>query len=178
MAISKEQKQELVELYKSWLTESDAMVVARYHGLSVKDISDLRAEIRASKGEFHIVKNTLAKIAFKEMDWEWDEQYFTGPTALGVSFGNPPGLAKAIKDFLKESESIEIKGGYLEGKMMTAAEIKALADLPTMPEMRAKLLQTIMAPASQLTRILAEPGRQLAAVLKAYSSETPAGEAV
>ena len=61
---------------------------------------------------------------------------------------------------------------------MTAEEIKALADLPTMPEMRAKLLQTIMAPASQLSRVLSEPGRKLAAVLKAYSAESAAGEAV
>jgi large subunit ribosomal protein L10 len=177
LAISKEQKVELVELYKSWLNGCDGMVVTRHHGLTVRDISDLRAEIREAKGEFHIVKNTLAKIAFEEADRAWDEGYFSGPTALGVSFGNPSGLAKAIRDFAKESETLEIKGGYLEERMMSVEEVVALADLPTMSEMRAKLLQTILAPASQLTRILAEPGRKLAAVLKAYSEENAAGEA-
>lgn len=178
MAISKQQKHELVELYKNWLEKGDAIVVTYYRGLSVKDIGDLRSDIREVNGEFHIIKNTLAQIAFGEADREWEDDYFTGPTALGVSFGNPTGLAKAIRDFAKESNALEIKGGYLENRMMSVDEITALASLPTMEEMRAKLLQTILAPASQLTRLLAEPGRQLAAVLKAYSEEDAAAEAV
>ena len=177
MAISKQDKRELVELYKKWLKESDALVVTRYHGLSVTDISKLRADIRETDGEFHIIKNTLAKIAFKDVEREWEEEYFTGPTAFGVSFGNPSSLAKAIKDFAKDSDAIKIKGGYLDNRMMSVAEVNALADLPTMEEMRAILLQTILAPASQLTRLLAEPGRQVATVIKAYSEEGTAAEA-
>ena len=177
MAISKQRKHELVELYKKWLNESDALVITQYHGLTVSDISKLRAGIRETDGEFHVVKNTLVKMAMDEAEREWAEEYFTGPTAVGVSFGNPTGLAKAIKDFAKESNALEIKGGYLADRMMSVAEINALANLPTMDEMRAKLLQTILAPASQLVRTLAEPGRQVAAVLKAYSEEAPATEA-
>ncbi len=177
MAISKQRKHELVELYKKWLNESDALVITQYHGLTVSDISKLRAGIRETDGEFHVVKNTLVKMALDDAEREWAEEYFTGPTAVGVSFGNPTGLAKAIKDFAKESDALEIKGGYLADRMMSVAEINALANLPTMDEMRAKLLQTILAPASQLVRTLAEPGRQVAAVLKAYSEEAPATEA-
>ncbi|RLD03494.1 MAG: 50S ribosomal protein L10 [Chloroflexota bacterium] len=177
MAISKQRKHELVELYKKWLNESDALVITQYHGLTVSDISKLRAGIRETDGEFHVVKNTLVKMALDDAEREWAEEYFTGPTAVGVSFGNPTGLAKAIKDFAKESNALEIKGGYLADRMMSVAEINALANLPTMDEMRAKLLQTILAPASQLVRTLAEPGRQVAAVLKAYSEEAPATEA-
>jgi len=177
LAISKQRKHELVELYKKWLNESDALVITQYHGLTVSDISKLRAGIRETDGEFHVVKNTLVKMALDDAEREWAEEYFTGPTAVGVSFGNPTGLAKAIKDFAKESNALEIKGGYLADRMMSVAEINALANLPTMDEMRAKLLQTILAPASQLVRTLAEPGRQVAAVLKAYSEEAPATEA-
>lgn len=174
MAISSKQKQELVALYKQWLEESDGLILTHYHNLSVKNISDLRKEIRDSGGEFHVVKNTLAKRAFEESGWEWADWAFSGPTAVGVSYDNPSGLAKALKDFAKETGTIEIKGGYLADRMVTADEINALADLPSMEEMRAKLLSTIAAPASQLVRTLAEPGRQIAAVLKAYSERAAA----
>ncbi len=86
----------------------------------------------------------------------------------------PTGLAKAIKDFAKEHGTIEIKSGYLADRLVTADEINALADLPSMEEMQAKLLSTILAPASNLVRILAEPGRQVAAVIKSYSEKETA----
>jgi large subunit ribosomal protein L10 len=175
LAISKQQKEELVEQYKKWVAESDALILAHYHKLSVKDISDLRKEIRDSGGEFHVIKNRLAKRAFEESGREWEEGVFTGPTALGVSYENPSGLAKALKNFAKEHGTIEIKSGYLDERLVSTAEINELADLPSMAEMRAKLLSTISAPASKLVRVLAEPGRQVAAVIKSYSeSETAA----
>ncbi len=174
MAISKQQKEELILKYKKWIEESDGLVFTHYHNLSVKDISDLRREIRGSGGEFHVIKNTLAKRVFEESGREWKEDIFTGPTALGISYENPSGLAKAIKDFAKEKGTIEIKSGYLAERLVTAEEINALADLPSMAEMRAILLSTIAAPASKLVRTLAEPGRQMAAVLKSYSEQSAA----
>lgn len=174
MAISKQQKEELILKYKKWIEESDGMVFTHYHNLSVKDISDLRKEIRESGGEFHVIKNTLAKRVFEESGREWKEEIFTGPTALGISYENPTGLAKAIKDFAREKGTIEIKSGYLAERLVSVDEINALADLPSMTDMRAKLLSTIAAPASKLVRTLAEPGRQMAAVLKAYSEQSAA----
>jgi large subunit ribosomal protein L10 len=174
LAISKQQKEELVEQYKKWVAESDGLILTHYHGLSVKGISDLRREIRETGGEFHIIKNTLAKLAFEESGREWKEDVFIGPTALGISYQNPSGLAKVIKDFSKEFGTIEIKSGYLAERLVTVEEIIALAELPSMEEIRAKLLRTIGAPASKLARILAEPGRQLAAVLKSYSEKESA----
>jgi large subunit ribosomal protein L10 len=174
LAISRTQKEELVAQYKQWLEECDGLILTHYHKLSVKDISNLRKEIRDSGGEFHIIKKTLAKRAFEESGREWDNGMTTGPTAMAVSYDNPSGLAKALKDFAKESGAIEIKGGYLAERMVTAEELNALADLPSMDEMRAKLLSTISAPASQLVRTLAEPGRQIAAVIKAFSERQPA----
>ena len=174
MAISKQQKEELVEQYKKWVAESDGLVLTHYHGLSVKAISDLRREIREIGGEFHIIKNTLAKRAFEESGREWKEDVFNGPTALGISYQNPSSLAKVIKDFSKEFGTVEIKSGYLAERLVTVEEIIALAELPSMEEIRAKLLRTIRAPASNLARILTEPGRQLAAVLKSYSEKEPA----
>jgi len=174
LAISRQQKEELVEQYKKWLKESDGLILTHYHGLSVKAIGDLRRDIRESGGEFHIIKNTLAKLAFEESGRELRENVFIGPTALGVSYQNPTGLAKVIKDFSKEFGTIEIKSGYLAERLMTVEEIVALAELPSMEAMRAKLLSTILAPASQLVRTLAEPGRQVAAVIKSYSEKEQA----
>ena len=174
MAISKQQKEELVAQYKKWVEESDGMVLTNYHKLSVKDISNLRKEIRESGGEFHVIKNTLAKRAFEESGREWKEGVFSGPTALGVSYENLSGLAKTLKNFAKEHGTIEIKGGYLAERLVTVEEINTLADLPPMDEMRAMLLSTIATPASKLVRTLAEPGRQVAAVLKSYSEQAAA----
>ena len=174
MAISKTQKQELVELYKKWVEESDGMVLANYERLSVNDISGLRNTVRDTGGEFHVIKNTLARRAFEESGREWMEGAFNGPTALGISYNNPSGLAKALKNFAKEFGKIEIKGGYLAERLMSAAEINDLADLPSLAEVQAKLLATIMAPASSLARILAEPGRQVAAVIQSYSEKETA----
>ncbi|MFL7813262.1 MAG: 50S ribosomal protein L10 [Anaerolineales bacterium] len=174
MAISRTQKEELVAQYKQWLEESDGLILANYHKLSVKDISALRKEIRDAGGEFHVIKKSLAKRAFEESGREWDDGIASGPTAMGVSYDNPSGLAKALKDFAKESGTIEIMGGYLAERKVTAEELNALADLPSMDEMRAKLLGTISAPASKLVRTLAEPGRQIAAVIKSYAERQPA----
>lgn len=175
MAISKKKKHDLVDQYKQWLSDSDGLILTHYHQLSVKDIGTLRGAIRESGGEFHIIKNTLAERAFKDHGLEWEEGIFEGPTAMGISFENPSGLAKAIKNFAKEYGTVEIKSGYLEDRLISIEEINQLADLPSMDEMRAKLLATILAPANKLVRTLAEPGRALATVLKSYSEEGAAG---
>ena len=177
MAISKQQKRDMVAQYGEWLERSGAFVLAEYTGMNMKDMDALRAKVREAGGEFHVVKNTLAKLALKEAKIDYDEEHFLSSTAIGFAFEDPPALAKVISDFEKESDALKIKVGYLEKQMMSAAEVKALADLPPLPVMRATLLSTILAPASQLVRTLAEPGRQVAAVMKAFSERDAAPEA-
>lgn len=177
MAISKQQKKEVVAQYGEWLQRSGAFVVTEYTGLNMKDIDALRSKIREVGGEFHVVKNTLVKLALQDADISFDETHFEGSTAIAFAYEDPPGIAKAMTDFAKESEFVKIKVGYLDGQMMTADEVKALADLPPLPVMRATLLGTLLAPASQLVRTFAEPGRQVAAVLKAYADRDAAPEA-
>ena len=123
------------------------------------------------------LKNTLVKLALQDADISFDETHFVGSTAIAFAYEDPPGIAKAMTDFAKDTEFVKIKVGYLDGQMMTADEVKALADLPPLPVMRATLLGTLLAPASQLVRTLAEPGRQVAAVLKAYADRDAAPEA-
>jgi large subunit ribosomal protein L10 len=176
LALTKEQKREVVAKYGEWLERSDAIILAEYIGMTMKDMDKLRAKVREAGGEFHVVKNTLAKLALKDAEIDFEEDHFLSSTAIGFAFEDPPALAKAITDFAQESDFLKVKVGYLEKQMMSAAEVKALADLPPLPVMRATLLSTILAPASQLVRTLAEPGRQVAAVMKAFSERDAAPE--
>lgn len=177
MAISKEKKREVVAQYQDWMERSRAMVVTEYIGLTVNDLDELRAKIREAGGEFHIVKNTLVKLALENADLPFEEQLFLGSTAIGFAFEDPPALAKAMTDFSKDTDFLKIKCGYLDKRMMAAEEVKALANMPPLPVMRATLLSTLLAPASQLVRTFAEPGRQIAAVVRAFSEQSTAAEA-
>lgn len=178
MAISKERKKELVAQYETWLKESEAIILAEYTGLDMQSIDKLRANMREAGGEFHILKNRLAKVAFAAAGFDAPDDFFVGSTAIGIAFEDPPGVAKAIADLEKDTDFVKIKGGFMGSELMTAEEIKVMAELPPLPVVRGQLLGTIMAPASQFTRLLAEPGRQLAQVIKAYSeSESAAAPA-
>lgn len=167
MAITKKHKNELIDQYSDWISRSKALVVAQYTGMSMKEIDALRTKVRESGGEFHVLKNTLAVLTFQKAGMKVPDQVFEGSTAVAFAFQDAPAMAKTMTDFAKTSESLKIKAGYLEKQPITVDAVKALADLPPLPVMRAQLLGTLLAPASQLVRLLAEPGRQLAAVIKA-----------
>lgn len=171
MAISKGRKKEALTLYIEWANRSQAMFVTEYRGLNMKQIDDLRAKIRDAGGEFHIVKNTLGKLAFQQEGMPLPDNYFEGSTAISFAFEDAPSVAKAMTEFARTSEFLKIKGGYLDKQPINAEDVKALADLPPLPVLRAQLLGTILAPASQLARTLAEPARQVAAVFQAYADK-------
>ena len=174
MAVSKQRKDELVDQYTVWLNKSRAIILTEYTGLKMKDLDQLRQKLRDNGGEFHIVKNTLGKILIRDAGYPLDEEMFTGSTAIGFAFEDAPGLAKMLSEFANSSEFVKIKGGYLSKSLMTAAQVKALADMPPLPVMRAQLLGMLNAPASKLARVLAEPGRQIAAVIKAFADKDSA----
>ncbi len=176
MAITKERKNEIVDQYSEWINKSRAMFVTEYVGLSMKDIDELRKKAREAGGEFHIVKNTLGKVAFESIGLEIPSNYLDGSTAIGFAFEDAPAMAKAMAEFARSSEFLKIKGGYLNKQVIDSEAVKALAELPPLPVMRAQILGTIMAPASKLVRTLAEPARSLAAVVKAYTEKDSASE--
>lgn len=176
LAISKERKQELVDHYTQWIKRSQTQIVITYTGINQKDIDALRAKLRDNGGEVHIVKNTLAELAFKQAGMPLPAGLFEGSTAVGFGFQDAPAFAKAVLEAAKGSDFLKVKGGYLDKKPITPDGVKSLADLPPLPVMRAQLLGVLNAPASRLVRTLAEPARQIAAVLKAHA-EPAAAEA-
>lgn len=171
MAISKERKNELVAQYVEWLKNSQAVVITEYSGLTMKQLDDLRTKTRDAGGEFHIVKNTLGRVAFQQAGLKIPEGFLEGSTAVAFAFQDAPAMAKTITEFARTSDFVKVKGGYLTGNPIQAEDVKALAELPPLPVMRARVLGVLLAPASQLVRTIAEPARQVASVLKAYADK-------
>jgi len=178
LAISKEHKNEVIAQYGEWANNSQALILTEYTGITMKQLDELRRRAREVGAEFHIVKNTLASLAFKEQGMPLPEGFFEGSTAVGFAFQDAAGLTKVLTEFMRTTEFLKIKGGYLGKQPMTAEDVKTLAELPPLPVMRAQLMGTLLAPASQLARILAEPARMLASVMKAYADKDAAPEAV
>lgn len=173
MAISKQHKEEVLADYADWMKRSHAVILVEYTGAKMKDLDSIRAKIRETGGEFHIVKNTLARRAFKDNGMEVPEDYLLKSTAISFAFTDPASTAKALADATKGSEFVKVKGGFMAGKALNAVQVKALAELPPLPVVRAQLLGVLQAPAGKLVRTIAEPARGLAAVVKAFAEKAP-----
>jgi large subunit ribosomal protein L10 len=171
LAKSKAQKETILTQYVEWVSRSQAIVLVEYTGLKMNNLDAIRARVREAGGEFHIVKNTLAKLALEKAGLNVPADYTEKSTAIGFAFSDPAGFAKALTEATKGMEAIKIKGGFMGAATLKSAEIKALASLPPLPVMRAHLLGILQAPAGKLVRTLAEPGRQVAYVIKAYSEK-------
>ncbi len=171
MAFTKKQKTDMMVQYQDWATRSQAVFMLEYNKMNQKDIDALRAKAREAGGELHIVKNTLFSIVLDQLGYDHGK-LLENTTLVGFAFGDAPALAKIVNDAAK-SDIFKVKGGLLDKKAINPAQVKALADLPPLPVIRAQLLGVLQAPAAKLVRTIAEPGRSIAGVIKAYS-EAPA----
>ena len=175
MAKSKAEKETMLTQYVDWIGKSQAVILVEYTGLKMKNLDAVRAKARENGGEFHILKNTLAKLALEKAGYAVPAEFLTKSTAVGFAFSDPAGLAKGLTEATKGLEAVKIKGGFMGKEMLDSAQVKALASLPALPVMRATLLGLIQAPTSKLVRTLAEPGRSLAYVVRAHADAgTPA----
>ncbi len=174
MAISKQKKNEVIDQYKDWLKNSQAVILVEYTGVNMKDMENIRAKVRESGGAFHVVKNTLVKLALEASGYAIPEGLLENSSAASFAFSDPAATAKALSEASKGLEAIKVKGGYMGAETLSAAQIKALADLPPLPVVRAQLLGVFQAPAGKLVRTIAEPARSLASVFRAYSEKAQA----
>lgn len=169
MAISKERKKALVTQYQELFSSSSALIMTGYSGLSVKDLEGLRRKIREVGGEFHIIKNNLADLAFKGAGLPMPEGSLEGPTAIGFAFEDVIGVAKAIVDLARDTEVAYVKGAVIEGVVYDTAQVTHMANLPPMPVVQAQLLSVLQAPASRIAGVLNGSIQQLVNVLNAFS---------
>ncbi len=160
------QKEALVASIRSKLESSSLVVVARQSGLTVEEVTGLRRNMRAANAEFKVLKNTLAQIAVKGTKLEGLTEMLVGPTTLAYSVDSIA-AAKTLVEFANKNDKIEVVGACLDGKVLKKAEVKALATLPSLDELRGKLIAIISAPATKLATLLQEPAARVARVISA-----------
>lgn len=171
MAVSRERKEEVLATYAEWIKRSQAVILVEYTGTKMKALDGIRSKIRESGGEFHVVKNTLVRRVLAEHGMTLPQDYLVKSTAVSFAFTDPASTAKALTDAMKGNDFIKVKGGFMAGQALNASQVKALADMPPLPVMRAQLLGVLQAPAGKLVRTIAEPARGLAAVVKAFADK-------
>lgn len=168
--LNRAQKQEQVEAIRDKFKRATSVYLADYRGIDVPAAQALRSRIRQEGGgdfEYQVSKNTLLKRASEDTSAAEIAEHFQGPTAIAFSFGDPVGLAKILDEFARDNEPFELKGGLLDGKPVTPAEIGQLAKLPPLDSLRGKLIGLIQAPATKIARLVGEPGAGLARLVAA-----------
>lgn len=164
------EKAQLVESLRSALRGAGLVVLTRQSGLTVSESLDLRRKIRVADAHFKIAKNTLLRLAVKGTSCESLIAHLKGPTALAYS-EDPVAAAKVIAEFATKNDKLQIVGGVMGGSFLNAAGVKELATLPSLDELRGKLIGLVQAPATKLAIVLQTPARQLACVFSAYSKK-------
>jgi large subunit ribosomal protein L10 len=168
--LTRSQKEEQVAELKEKFGRASCVYVADYRGLDVESANELRSKLRSDGNgdyEYRVMKNSVLRLAAGDTAIEGIVEHFQGPTAIAISYGDPVGLAKILAEFAKGREVFSLKGGLLEGNTVDAAEIAQIATLPSLDELRGKLIGLLQAPATKLVRLFTEPGAQLARVLAA-----------
>jgi large subunit ribosomal protein L10 len=170
--MNRTEKQQLIDELHGEFKASAHAVLVDYKGLSVPAVTEFRRKVKAAGSTYRVVKNSLALRAAKDTPLEKLASKFEGATGVAYTGDDPVALAKVLVDFAKDHPSLVVKAGVVSGsQMLDAAGVKALSTMPSLPELRAKLLGLLKAPASQLVRLLNTPAAQLARVLKAHQEK-------
>jgi large subunit ribosomal protein L10 len=168
--MNRTEKQEAIQAYNGLFNDSGSVVVCHYKGLTMPDLNAFRSKLREEGGHFTVTKNTLAKLATKGTDYEGLAELFSGPTGIVYS-QDPVAAAKVAYNFAKDHENLVILGGGLGAKVLDKAGVEALAKLPSLDEVRGKLVGLLQAPATQIARVLQAPAQAMVGVTQAYGQK-------
>ncbi|MGA2089873.1 MAG: 50S ribosomal protein L10 [Endomicrobiales bacterium] len=163
----KPEKEQLVQELTEKMKHNNGVIVTQYQGMTVAELSELRAKLRAHKCEYTVVKNTLGSIALKNAGLESFAQFFEGPTAIAIENGDPVAPAKVILDFTKEHAKLKIKAGLMGTKMLSSDDVKALAALPSREVLLSRMLGSLQSPISGFVNVLQGTIRKFVYVLDA-----------
>jgi large subunit ribosomal protein L10 len=169
--MDRNEKANLVADLKQVFTETSVVVVTRNLGLTVAQSTDLRLRMRDAGAQFKVAKNRLALIALDGTRYQPIGELLKGPTALATSI-DPVAAAKVAVDFAKTTDKFEVLGGAMGDTVLDVNGVRALAELPSLDELRATLIGLVQAPASKIARTINEPGAMLARVFGAYAADT------
>ncbi|ALG59629.1 50S ribosomal protein L10 [Citromicrobium bathyomarinum] len=171
--MDRSQKTDAVAQLNNVFNEAGVVVVTRNLGLTVAESTDLRAKMREAGATYQVAKNRLAKIALKDTDYAGIEEYLSGPTALAYS-EDPVAAAKAVVEFAKTNDRIEVVGGSMGSQVLDEAGVRALASMPSLDELRGKLVGLVNAPATKIAQVVNAPANKLARVFGAYAAKDAA----
>ncbi len=169
--MKRSEKKDFVTNLKNELNNSSSVIVAHYSGLSVNNSEELRKEMRANGAKFKVTKNRLTKLALADTQFKDLSNLFTGPTAVAYS-DNPVAPAKVAVSFEKKFDNFKIIGGGYNGEVIDKEKINFLAKLPSIDELRAKLISVISTPARKIATVVIEPTQQIARIINAKSSNS------
>ena len=167
------QKAETVESLKGVFAGAEMMVIGHYAGLSVAELTVLRNRLRTEGGALKVVKNRLVKLAIADTPKASASSLFTGPTAIAYS-SDPIAAARVAVAYAKEKEQFVILGGLFGDQLLDKQGVQAIATLPSLDELRGKIIGLVQAPATKIAGVLAATGGQLARVLNAYATKDAA----
>lgn len=167
------QKEKTVAALHQAFKDTGLVVVTHQNGMTVQEVTDLRRKMRAAGAGFKVTKNRLARIALKGTSYEGLDGLFKGPTAIAYS-NDPVAAAKVAVSYAKGNDKLTIIGGSLGTLRLDATGVEALATLPSLDELRGKLIGLIQAPATKIAGVLQAPGGQVARVLAAYAKKDEA----
>jgi large subunit ribosomal protein L10 len=167
------QKSEQIAGLAKTLSETSVVVVTRNHGLTVAQVTDLRNRMRNAGASFKVTKNRLARIALEGTPYQPLGDLLTGPTAFATS-ADPVAAAKVAVEFAKTTDKFEIVGGAMGATVLDINGVKALAELPSLDELRAKIIGLLNAPATKLAQLANAPAAKLARVFDAYATRDAA----
>jgi large subunit ribosomal protein L10 len=171
MPLSRQDKDQMLAEYAAGLAEAPHAFLLGFQGISVPQVTALRARVRAQGGQYIVVKNSLALRAIGGKPLEQLREQFSGETAVAFTGGDPVGLAKALTDFAKDAPAIQFKGALLEGRALAGSSVKEIASLPTREQLIAKLLFLLQAPVTRLVRVLAAVPQSFVSVLDQISKQ-------
>lgn len=167
------QKQETIAALHAAFADAGLVIVAHQSGLTVAEVTDLRRKMRDAGCRFKVTKNRLARIALKGTQFENLDGLFKGPTVVAYS-KDPIAAAKVAADYARGSEKFKILGGSMGATVLDESGVKALASMPSLDELRARLVGMIKTPATRIAGVLQAPGGQVARVLAAYAKKDEA----
>lgn len=166
--MNRKQKQVAVDNLNEAFSAATIVVVGQNSGITAGQAIDLRKAIRNVNGKTLVSKNTLTKLATKGTNYENIAVLLKGSTILMYSDTDPVSIAKTVVDFAKNNQTLELKGGSMGSKSLDLNTLKALAELPSLDQLRSKIIGLIQAPATKLARVINTPAQQIVTVLKAY----------